>query len=156
MKTARRLLPLLLLSAVAACAPEVSEEEETQDVDQANDEINAASELDAQSIAELRAAGFSEKEIKAVCTTGLDLVVGVIVGQIKALDIPLLKLEEGTAQMWDAPAPGQPLDAIVSRIDKGFWTASINAGGPTPKPVIATFTGKRLDDVPAAPPAAPK
>jgi hypothetical protein len=97
-----------------------------------------------------------EKEIKGLCTTGLDLVVGVLIGQIKALDIPLLKLEEGTAQMWDAPAAGQPLDAIVSRIDKGFWTASINAGGPTPKPVIATFTGKRLDDVAAPPPAAPK
>ena len=97
-----------------------------------------------------------EKEIKAVCTTGLDLVVGVLVGQIKALDIPLLKLESGTAEMWDAPAPGQPLDAVVSRIDKGFWTASINAGGPTPKPVIATFTGKRLDDAPAPAPAAPK
>lgn len=97
-----------------------------------------------------------EKELKAVCTTGLDLVVGVLVGQIKGLDIPLLKLEEGTAQMWDAPAPGQKLDAIVSRIDRGFWTASINAGGPAPKPVIATFTGKRLDDAPAEPAAAPK
>jgi hypothetical protein len=97
-----------------------------------------------------------EKELKGLCTTGLDVLVGVLVGQIKALDIPLLKLEEGTAQMWDAPAPGQPLDAIVSRIDKGFWTASINAGGPTPKPVIATFTGKRVDEVPAAAPAAPK
>lgn len=100
----------------------------------------------------------NEKELKGLCTTGLDVIVGVLIGQIKGLDIPLLKLEEGTAQMWDAPAAGQPLDAIVSRIDKGFWMASINAGGPTPKPVIATFTGKRLDDVaaPAAPPAAPK
>jgi hypothetical protein len=95
-----------------------------------------------------------ETEIKNVCTVGLDLVVGVIIGQIKDLDIPLLKLQEGTAQMWDAPEPGKPLDAIVSRIDHGFWTASINAGGPTPKPVIATFTGKRLDDV--APAGAPK
>jgi hypothetical protein len=96
-----------------------------------------------------------EAQIKSVCTTGLDLVVGVLVGQIKDLDIPLLKLESGTAEMWDAPALGQPLDAVVSRIDKGFWTASINAGGPTPKPVIATFTGKRLDDV-VAPAPAPK
>jgi hypothetical protein len=61
---ARSLLPVLLLS-LAACAPEASEEE-GQDVDQANDAINAASELDAQSIADLRAAGFSEKEINAV------------------------------------------------------------------------------------------
>jgi len=100
-----------------------------------------------------------EKEITGLCTTGLDVLVGVVIGQIKALDIPLLKLEEGTAQMWDAPTPGAPLDAVVSRIDKGFWTASINAGGGAPKPVIATFTGKRLDDVqgPALPGApAPK
>lgn len=97
-----------------------------------------------------------EAEIKGLCTTGLDVLVGVVVGQIKGLDIPLLKLESGTAEMWDAPAPGQPLDAVVSRIDKGFWTASINAGGPTPKPVIATFTGKRLDEAPATAPAAPK
>lgn len=86
-----------------------------------------------------------EKEIEGLCTTGLDILVGVIVGQIKGLDIPLLKLTEGTAQMWDAPAPGQPLDAIVSRIDKGFWTAEINAGGMGQRPVIATFTGKRME-----------
>lgn len=84
------------------------------------------------------------KEIEGLCTTGLDVLVGVVIGQIKALDIPVLHLEEGTAQMWDAPAPGQPLDAIVSRIDRGFWTAKINAGNAGEKPVVATFTGKRL------------
>jgi len=60
-----RALAGLLLLSLAACAPEAAEEE-NQDVDQSNDEINAASELDAESIAGLRSAGFSEKEINAV------------------------------------------------------------------------------------------
>lgn len=82
-------------------------------------------------------------EIENMCNVGLDVLVGVVIGQVKALDIPLLHLEEGTAQMWDAPEEGGPLDAIVSRIDKGFWTAKVNAGKEE-KPILATFTGKRL------------
>jgi len=85
-----------------------------------------------------------ESDIENLCTTGLDIIVAVALGQIKDLDIPLLYLTEGDAQMWDAPAEGGPLDAIVSRIDRGFWTAKINAGSYGEKPVIATFTGKRL------------
>jgi hypothetical protein len=61
----RRLLPLFFLSTLVACAPEASEEE-GQDVEAAADEINAANELDPQSIADLRAAGFNEREITAV------------------------------------------------------------------------------------------
>jgi hypothetical protein len=82
-------------------------------------------------------------EIQNLCTTGLDVLVGVVIGQVKRLDIPLLRLQHGTAQMWDAPAPGEPLDAIVSRIDKGYWTASVNIGKED-KPILATFTGRRL------------
>jgi hypothetical protein len=82
-------------------------------------------------------------EIENMCTLGLDVLVGVLIGQIKDLDIPFLQLKDGTAKMWDAPAPGQPLDAIVSRIDTGHWTASVKVGGED-KPVLATFTGRRL------------
>jgi hypothetical protein len=67
----------------------------------------------------------------------------VLLGQLKNLDLPFLLLEQGTAQMWDAPAEGQPLDAIVSRIDRGYWTALVNVGGQH-QPILATFTGRRL------------
>lgn len=82
-------------------------------------------------------------EIEGFCSTGLDILVGVLLGQLKNLDLPFLYLEQGTAQMWDAPAEGQPLDAIVSRLDRGYWTALVNIGG-TKEPILATFTGRRL------------
>lgn len=85
-------------------------------------------------------------EIKNLCTTGLDVLVGVIQGQIKRLDLPLLHLKDGVAQMWDAPADKGPLDATVDRIDNGYWTASVNVG-KTEKTILATFTGRRLGDV---------
>lgn len=82
-------------------------------------------------------------DIEGMCSLGLDVLVGAIKGQIERLDIPLLHFTEGDAQMWDAPADGQPLDAIVSRIDKGYWTAAVNVFGEE-HPVLATFTGRRL------------
>jgi hypothetical protein len=86
-----------------------------------------------------------KSEIKNLCTIGLDLVVGAIVGQIKRLDIPVLNFKDGVAQMWDAPTEGGPLDATIDRIDHGFWTAMIKVT-KTDKPVVATFTGKRVGD----------
>jgi hypothetical protein len=86
-----------------------------------------------------------KSEIKQLCTTGLDLVVGAVKGAIKGLDIPVLQLKDGVAQMWDAPAPGGALDATIDRIDHGFWTAEVNVG-KNHKPLIATFSGKRVGD----------
>jgi hypothetical protein len=89
-----------------------------------------------------------KNEIKGLCNTGLDVLIGVVQGQIKRLDLPLLRMKEGTAQMWDAPAQGGPLDATIDRIDKGFWTAFVTVG-KTEKPILATFTGRRTGDVAA-------
>jgi len=86
-----------------------------------------------------------KSEIKNLCTIGLDLVAGAIIGGIKKLDIPVLNFENGVAQMWDAATEGGPLDATIDRIDHGFWTANIKVT-KTDKPVIATFTGKRVGD----------
>jgi hypothetical protein len=84
-----------------------------------------------------------ESEIENLCSTGLDVLVGVLKGQIKRLDLPALHLKDGTAKMWDAPTPGGAVDAVVDRIDTGFWTAGV---GPDDKPVLATFTGKRIGE----------
>jgi len=84
-----------------------------------------------------------ESDIESYCSLGLDLLAGVVKGQLKSLDIPALHLKEGTAKMWDAPAAGGPMDAIVDRIDTGFWTAGV---GKDDKPILATFTGKRVGE----------
>lgn len=83
-------------------------------------------------------------DIAQICTTGLDLLVIAVQAAIRSLDIPVLNLESGFAQMWDAPAEGAPLDATIDRIDHGFWTAAITVKGD--KPVVATFTGRRIGD----------
>jgi len=84
-------------------------------------------------------------ELKQLCTTGLDLLVATIRAQIKQLDIPVLNLQDGTAQMWDAPAEGAPLDATIDRLDKGFWTAVVSLSKED-RPFVATFTGRRVGD----------
>jgi hypothetical protein len=92
-------------------------------------------------------------EVEKLCNAGLDILVSTLEDRVKALDIPALHLKSGTAKMWDAPTPGGPMDAVVDRIDNGFWTAGI---GKEDKPAILTFTGKRVGDhdgAPSAPPA---
>ena len=85
-------------------------------------------------------------EIKGLCETGLDTLVATLQAQIKRLDLPLLHLKDGEAQMWDAPADKGPLDATIDRLDRGFWTAGVNVG-KTEKTILATFVGRRVGDV---------
>lgn len=87
-----------------------------------------------------------KNEIKGLCETGLDTLVSTIQAQIKRLDLPLLHLKDGEAQMWDAPAEKGPLDATIDRLDRGFWTASVNVG-KAEKTILATFVGRRIGDV---------
>jgi hypothetical protein len=84
-----------------------------------------------------------ETEVRNLCTIGLDVIVSLVQGKIKALDIPALHLSSGTAKMWDAPAAGGKLDAVVDRIDDGYWTAGV---GPNDDKILATFTGRRVAD----------
>lgn len=84
-------------------------------------------------------------EIKSICTVGLDLIVGAVKGAIKTLDIPVLQMKDGLAQMWDAKTPGGALDATIDRIDHGFWTSEITIG-KNHKPMISTFVGTRTGD----------
>lgn len=84
-----------------------------------------------------------ETEIRNLCTVGLDAVVSVVQGKIKALDVPALHLSSGTAKMWDAPAPNGKLDAKVDRIDEGYYTAGV---GPKDDKILATFSGRRVAD----------
>jgi len=86
-----------------------------------------------------------KEQIEQVCTTGLDLLVIALQTAIRKLDIPVLALKDGVAQMWDAPAEGAPLDATIDRIDHGFWTAAITVTNED-KPVVATFTGRRIGE----------
>lgn len=85
-------------------------------------------------------------EIQNLCSVGLDVLVGVIQGQIKRLDLPLLHMKEGSAQMWDAPTVKGPLDATIDRIDHGYWTATVDVGS-TEKTILASFVGHRTGDV---------
>jgi hypothetical protein len=85
-------------------------------------------------------------EIEGLCNVGLDALVSTIQGQIKRLDLPLLHMKEGAAQMWDAPVVKGPLDATIDRIDHGYWTATVNVG-KTEKTILATFIGRRTGDV---------
>lgn len=87
-----------------------------------------------------------KSEIKGLCETGLDTLVATLQAQIKRLDLPLLHLKDGEAQMWDAPADQGPLDATIDRLDRGFWTAGVNVG-KTEKTILATFVGRRIGDV---------
>jgi hypothetical protein len=89
-----------------------------------------------------------KSEIEGLCNIGLDVLVGTLQGQIKRLDLPLLHMKEGAAQMWDAPAPKGPLDATIDRIDHGYWTATVNVG-KSEKTILATFIGRRVGDVAA-------
>jgi hypothetical protein len=95
-------------------------------------------------------------EIKQICTIGLDLLVGALQGAILQLDIPVLNLKDGVAQMWDALEPNGALDATIDRIDHGFWTANIKVTQED-KPVVATFTGRRIGDtaMPSRPSTSP-
>jgi len=86
-----------------------------------------------------------ESELETLCTKGLDVLTSNVRKQIERLDLPLLALHDGHAQMWDAPAEGGPLDATIDRIEKGFWTASVGAGR-TDKPILATWNGRRVGD----------
>ncbi len=86
-----------------------------------------------------------KSDIKQICTTGLDLLVISLQTAIRRLDMPVLNLKDGFAQMWDAPEEGAPLDATIDRIDHGFWTAAITVTKED-KPVVATFTGRRIGD----------
>lgn len=87
-------------------------------------------------------------ELESLCNTGLDILVSTLQAQIKRLDLPLLHLKEGEAQMWDAPAEKGPLDATIDRIDHGYWTAAVNVGS-VEKTILATFVGHRTGDVAA-------
>jgi hypothetical protein len=89
-----------------------------------------------------------ESDIKNICSLGLDVIVSNVQARIKALDIPALHLKSGTAKMWDAPVDKGPLDAVVDRIDGGFWTAGV---GPDDKQILATFTGTRIGDFGSSP-----
>lgn len=84
-----------------------------------------------------------EADITMLCNTGLDALVGTLQDQIKRLDLPAVHFKDGAAQMWDAPAANGPLDAVIDRIDHGFWTASVNTGKEE-KPILATFIGRRV------------
>lgn len=84
-------------------------------------------------------------ELKGLCNTGLDILTGVVQGQISRLDLPLLDMKEGQAQMWDAPTEKGALDATIDRIDKGFWEAHVTVG-KSDKKILATFIGKRIGD----------
>lgn len=86
-----------------------------------------------------------KSEIQQICTTGLDLLVGTLRSAIKQLDLPVLRLKDGVAQMWDAPTPDGALDATIDRIDHGFWTAMMKVTREE-RPVLATFTGRRIGD----------
>lgn len=91
-----------------------------------------------------------EAELENMCKMGLDSLVGTLKAQIRRLDLPVVRLESGQAQMWDAPAEGAPLDAVVDRLDKGYWTSFIVAGKEQ-KSVLSSFTGRRVGDY--SPPA---
>jgi hypothetical protein len=82
-------------------------------------------------------------DIEKLCTSGLDILVSTLKDGIKKLDIPALHLMSGTAKMWDAPADKGPMDAVVDRIDNGFWTAGL---GREDTSAILTFTGKRVGE----------
>jgi hypothetical protein len=90
-----------------------------------------------------------QDDLKSICTTGLDLVVQAVQAALKSFDVPVLHLQDGVAQMWDAPTAGGPLDAVVDRIDHGFWTAAVDVGSQS-HPVVATFSGQRVGDDPGA------
>ena len=87
-----------------------------------------------------------KSEIKGLCEVGLDTLVATLQAGIKRLDLPLLHLKEGEAQMWDAPTDKGLLDATIDRLDHGFWTAGVNVG-KTEKAILATFVGRRIGDV---------
>jgi hypothetical protein len=87
-------------------------------------------------------------ELKGLCNAGLDVLVGVVQGQIKRLDLPLLHMESGEAQMWDAATEKGPLDATIDRLDHGYWTATVKVG-KSDKTILATFVGRRIGDVAA-------
>ncbi|HSO40640.1 MAG TPA: hypothetical protein VLT33_49275 [Labilithrix sp.] len=89
-----------------------------------------------------------KSEIKGLCETGLDTLVATLQAQIKRLDLPLLHLKDGEAQMWDAATDKGPLDATIDRLDRGFWTAGVNVGKQE-KTILATFVGRRIGDVAA-------
>jgi hypothetical protein len=86
-----------------------------------------------------------KSEIKKACTVGLDLIVDALKETIQKLDIPVLGFNEGVAQMWDAPTEGGSLDAVVDRIDHGFWSASIRVGKED-KTLLSTFSGHRVGE----------
>ena len=87
-------------------------------------------------------------EIQNLCSLGLDVLVGAVQDQDKRLDLPLLHMKEGSAQMWDAATDKGPLDATIDRIDHGYWTATVHAGSAD-KTILATFVGHRTGDVAA-------
>ena len=87
-------------------------------------------------------------DIEGLCNTGLDTLITTLQDQIKRLDLPLLHMKDGAAQMWDAPAAGGALDATIDRLDHGFWTATVNVNKQE-KGILATFVGRRIGDVPS-------
>jgi hypothetical protein len=92
-----------------------------------------------------------ETEIRNVCNAGLDQIVKEVESSVGAIDLKVVHFKSGNAKMWDAATKGGPLDGKCDRIDDGIWKAGISLGKEE-KPVLTTFSGKRVGDA-AAPPS---
>ncbi len=80
-------------------------------------------------------------DIEKMCISGLDTIVSAVQSGLKSVEIPVLHIKAGMAQMWDQPVGSSALDAVADRLDNGFWSMGV---GKEDKPVAATFTAMRV------------
>ena len=81
-------------------------------------------------------------DITEICMRGLDQVVKKIHDQLSGMNFQALRFEKGAGALWDAPTTGGERDGLVSRLDHGTWTSTIDVG-TGPRACKATFTGQR-------------
>jgi hypothetical protein len=83
-------------------------------------------------------------DITEICMQGLDQVVKKIHDQLSGMNFQALRFEKGMGWLWDAPAASKEWDGLVSRIDHGTWTTTIDVS-TGPRSCKATFTGQRIN-----------
>ncbi len=83
--------------------------------------------------------------IEEMCASGLDAIASQVKSRMEGLNLNVVHLKSGEAQMWDAPTALGALDGKIDRIDNGTWAAALNVSKGE-HPVVASFVGHRVGD----------
>jgi hypothetical protein len=80
--------------------------------------------------------------LEELCEKGLDYAVEKLHEELATLRFEALRLDDGVADMWDAPVSGGPEDGVLDHLSAGSFECSLDIG-MGPRLVPAVFSGQR-------------